>query len=297
MEIKEKHEKKGRKQNKLWINNSGQMRSGWKVLLVSIIAVIFVIGLSMLMEFLGIRDKFGISVFLGFIISVLIMLKFVDKKDLRYVGLGRFKYGFSELIMGLLVGAFFIILNVLILQISGLAVFRTDIFSPQFGVSLIEGFFLFILVGFAEELLFRAYIIESFQQMGKSWLSVLLSGLIFALLHGGLNDNISFLAVLNLLGGGILMGYMYLSTRSLYLPIGFHIGWNYFQGYIFGVEVSGREMGNALYILDLKDHIMCGGKFGMEGGLGNTIVIVLAFAFVYLFKLRMKRIAEFYKGE
>ena len=74
------------------------------------------------------------------------------------------------------------------------------------------------------------------------------------------------------------------------MPIGFHITWNYFQGYIFGVQVSGREVGKAMYLIEVKNHFMTGGSFGFEGGLVNTIVVLLSIMFVFLYcKSRLKK--------
>lgn len=267
----------------IFFNKKNQVRSGWKILMVSFISVILLLVITFILSSLEVKDKYGVSVFVAFLGALYIMLKMIDKKGFDYLGLKSIRERYTELIIGLLAGSFFIVLNVIILRISGILSFSNNILNPNISISLLEGLLLFSIVAFAEELLFRGYIIMSLQQMGKWWLSILISALIFALTHGALNDNASFLAVINLLLGGILLGYMYVKTKSIYMPIGFHLTWNYFQGYIFGIQVSGREVGEAMYIIEVKNHIMSGGSFGLEGGLGNTIVVMLSIIFVFLY--------------
>ena len=77
----------------------------------------------------------------------------------------------------------------------------------------------------------------------------------FQLAHGT-NPNVSVLGLVNIALVGILFAYMFDATKSLWLPIGYHITWNYFQGNVFGFAVSGTtphgiynvsvENGNAL---------------------------------------------------
>ena len=267
----------------IFFNKKNQVRSGWKVLMVTLLSVIFLLLISFILNSLGVKDKYGISVFVAFLVAIYTMLKMIDKKGFNYLGLKSIKESYTELVIGLLAGAFFIVINVIILRFLGFLSFSSNILNPNISISLIEGLLLFIIVAFAEELLFRGYIIMSLQQMGKWWLSILISAVIFALTHGALNDNVSFLAIINLLLGGILLGYMYIKTKSIYMPIGFHITWNYFQGYVFGIQVSGREVGDAMYLIEVKNHFMTGGSFGLEGGLGNTIVVILSIMFVFLY--------------
>lgn len=260
----------------IFLNTSNQLRSGWKLILVTIIACIFMIISVTALEKCNMNDKYGITMFVSFVISVLIMLKFIDKKELGYIGIKSLKYYYKDLILGLIIGAVLVTLNVILLLLTGDASFSSEILNINVSNSLLKGFLILIVVGFAEETLFRGYFIMTLQQMGKWWISILFSSIIFALLHGGLNDNVTYIGVVNILLAAILLGYMFIKTQSIWMPVGLHITWNYFQGYIFGVQVSGRALGEGLYTLNAKDTIMTGGDFGLEGGLANTIVLVAA---------------------
>lgn len=66
------------------------------------------------------------------------------------------------------------------------------------------------------------------------------------------------------------------------MPIGYHITWNYFQGSVFGLPVSGNDL-NGLYTSKLlSENIFNGGGFGPEGGLLVTFVMVISIALFYL---------------
>ena len=63
----------------------------------------------------------------------------------------------------------------------------------------------------------------------KKWLIYVASALIFSIAHG-LNPNVSILGLVNIALVGILFAYMFYATNSLWLPIGYHITWNYLPG-------------------------------------------------------------------
>jgi len=64
------------------------------------------------------------------------------------------------------------------------------------------------------------------------------------------------------------------------MPIGYHISWNYFQGYIFGFNVSGNAM-RGIYNAFPKNNFLSGGEFGLEGGIITTLVILITFLILF----------------
>jgi len=74
---------------------------------------------------------------------------------------------------------------------------------------------------------------------------------------------------------------MFLKSNNLWLPIGYHITWNYFQGNVFGFQVSGLST-ESLYKLNTPvNNIITGGKFGPEGGLIVTFIILIGFIYIW----------------
>ncbi len=100
-----------------------------------------------------------------------------------------------------------------------------------------------------------------------------------------LNPNISYIAALNIALVGIVFGIMTYKSGNLWMAIGYHITWNYFQGNIFNSEVSGSAYGRGLIkSIRVEDNLLNGGAFGIEGGLICTLLLIITiiyFGFFY----------------
>ncbi|HAC16446.1 MAG TPA: hypothetical protein DCE78_10955, partial [Bacteroidetes bacterium] len=76
-------------------------------------------------------------------------------------------------------------------------------------------------------------------------------------------------------------------TGNLGMAIGIHFAWNFFQGPLLGLPVSGIIFNNSLIRTTFEnDQLITGAKFGMEGGLIGTlgIVLILLISWWYLRK-------------
>jgi len=138
--------------------------------------------------------------------------------------------------------------------------------AGQVGLGLLAGLLAFTLVGYQEELLNRGYILQNIRDgMGLGW-GVLLSSAIFAVMHLG-NPNVTWyttLLGLTLAGGFLAFGW--LRTRQLWLSIGVHIGWNFFEGSVFGFPVSGIDLVGLIRQTPTGPAAITGGPFGPEAG-------------------------------
>jgi hypothetical protein len=124
--------------------------------------------------------------------------------------------------------------------------------------------------------------------MGKfsTTASVIVSSLIFMILHAGalINSNMAVIGALNIFAASILLSLAYLATRSLWLPIGIHAGWNFAQGPLLGINVSGNDFAAGWHPVVLSGpELMTGGKFGFEasalGLAGPLLGIVMMVVF------------------
>ena len=288
-------------------NKHSEVRSGWKIFLVFLITytLSFIISLligmilglafliwgegtlpfdikniqSILSSDLGLMLSTSLSNGI-IIISCIIIWKMFEKKKVREMGLTNFKEGYKEFILGLLFGAIAISIVAIVLLIMGNVQFVNSLSKPQLSISLLEGAILFVFVGFGEEILGRAYIMSVLKQTRNKWLILMISSIIFAILHLG-HDGISVLAFINLFLVGLLFGYMFMKSKNIWMPIGYHITWNYFQGYIWGFQVSGITTNGLYKIENINNNIINGGLFGPEGGLIVTIIICISFYIIY----------------
>ncbi|MCX7923980.1 MAG: CPBP family intramembrane metalloprotease [Clostridia bacterium] len=216
------------------------------------------------------------------VLAVIIVLKIVDHRRMSDIGVNSISSGFKDLAYGMFLGAASMIAVFAVLLISGSISLINEFSTPNISVSIITGFLMFIFVGFNEELFARAYCISVLQSNGSRWIPAIISSVIFSLMHG-MNPNLSVLGLINIFLVGLLFAYMFLKTNSLWLPVGYHITWNFFQGNVFGFSVSGMPL-DSIYSVKLNGNsILNGGAFGPEGGLMATLVVVLGFVFVSMY--------------
>ena len=69
--------------------------------------------------------------------------------------------------------------------------------------------------------------------------------MLFGALHLGNPDATAFGAFAIAVEAGVLLGALYVWTGRLWLSIGMHATWNFFQGYVFGATVSGADFGDS----------------------------------------------------
>ena len=280
---------------KIFKNEEGEVRSGWKILILFLVEYILlfimanVIG-SLVVVSRSIRENIYIILMFSqeivLILTPILSWKVLFKKDLSLIGLKALnKKEVKNLILGLVMGIAAITLAFILIIISKSGVLVNSLLEPRFSLSLVLYLILFIFVGFAEELLSRGYIIGAMEVSNNNkWFAIMVSAVIFSLMHYG-NNGFSLIPFLNIFLVGILFGVMYVKTKSIWLSTGFHITWNFFQGCIYGMPVSGITTPKLYEMTCVGNSILNGGTFGPEGGLIVTMVIILmVVSLVFLIK-------------
>lgn len=137
-----------------------------------------------------------------------------------------------------------------------------------------------VMAGMYEEVLFRGVLFRVIEERLGSWLALLISALFFGLLHLG-NPNATLVAAIAIaLEAGVLLAAAYVLTRRLWLAIGIHFAWNFTQGGVFGVAVSGNQTSGLLQSTLRGPELLSGGEFGAEASI--IAVVVCTAANVYL---------------
>ena len=152
-------------------------------------------------------------------------------------------------------------------------------------------FILGVYAGFFEELLIRGIILRWLEELTGSWIALVISALIFGFLHGG-NDNATFFSSLAIaIEAGVLLGAAYMLTRSLWLAIGLHAGWNVVQA-LWDVPVSGIATSGPV-AATLEGHwLLAGGGFGLEATIFALVVATGAGAWMLVLAHRRGRIVK-----
>ena len=162
--------------------------------------------------------------------------------------------------------------------------------NPERSVTiLLTGLYTFLLVALMEELLHRGFIFQRLIDGIGIWGAQLIIAILFAAGHWGnpgMEGTTQFWASLDIGLGAILWGLAYYKTRSLAMPVGMHLSWNWIQGNVLGFGVSGMEsQGWLTPVLQDKAQWLTGGAFGPEASVFAVIVDVLFIVILW----RMKR--------
>lgn len=179
---------------------------------------------------------------------------------------------------GVVIGVLLFCAVIATLRILGVASFHGFDTSGRLAIS----FALAASAAIGEEIVFRGVVYRLFEEGFGTGIAVLLSGALFGLLHAG-NPGATVESTLAIaLEAGVLLASAYALTRSLWLPIGLHFGWNFTEGGIFGTAVSGGGTGGGLFNVRLVGpDALTGGQFGPEASL-PAVGVCLTTAIVML---------------
>ena len=141
-------------------------------------------------------------------------------------------------------------------------------------------FMLFLAVAVGEEMIFRGVIFRWLDERWNTWVALLISAILFGWMHIS-NENATWWSSLAIaIEAGLLLGAAYKWSGTLWVPIGIHWAWNYVQGNVFGLAVSGMKVGDTILETNVNGpDIITGGAFGPEASiiaviLGTLITIV-----------------------
>jgi membrane protease YdiL (CAAX protease family) len=278
-----------------------RLRSGWRILGQTILLLFFslvfttiYIGITKffpldeLLDWLNIGLLNGqVVTFLAVTLSVILARRFFDRRTFTSLGLDWNATAFRDLFFGVFLAGLIMGLIYLVewalgwLTFEGHALDDGNIYRVI--ISVVTMFVLFVIVAWQEELLSRGYWLQNLSAgLNLIW-GVLLSSLFFALAHLA-NPNVSIMAVVGLVAGGIFLAYGYLRTLRLWLPIGLHIGWNFFEGTVLGFQVSGLSGMPRLIIQTVEGpELITGGAFGPEAGLIILPALLLGAVMINLY--------------
>ena len=127
----------------------------------------------------------------------------------------------------------------------------------------------------SEELLFRGILFRWIEEFGGSWVALLLTSVFFGAVHL-LNPNASWIAAVGIaFEAGIMLGAAYMLTRSLWLPMGIHAAWNFAQGEIYDIPVSGNPVDGLVDARLMGAPLLTGNGFGLEASIIAMVAATL----------------------
>ena len=231
----------------------------------------------------------GIAALIGVILSVWLAGRFLDRRPFADFGFHVSGGWWLDLCFGMTLGA--LLMSAIFLVELGFGwvtvtgAFRSLVPGTPFALAMLLPTTLFVCVGIYEELLFRGYqlrnaaeglnlpIVGPRKAVIVAWV---LSSAFFGYLHAN-NPNATLLSTFNVALAGLMLGFGYVLTGELAIPIGLHITWNLFQGGVFGFPVSGSgPLGASVLSTDGGGPgLWTGGPFGPEAGLLCPVAMIL----------------------
>lgn len=270
------------------------LRAGWRILVFIIIFIAINLGLTFgVREMLGSLKGGGTLWFtllgISATIATYISRKYIDKESFVSFGLKLDKAAFLDVISGvvnsaiIMAGIFFTMLLTGLIEFGGFSWWTDDV-GPEISFSvavipvILAVFWELLVVAWWEELVFRGVFLQNMMKgMGLLW-AVIVSSILFGLVHAG-NPDATILSTLMIVIITPQLIYAYLKTGQLWLPIGLHLGWNFFQASIFGFASSGQASPTLITQNPIGPDWLSGGAFGAEG---SILVIPFTIASFYL---------------
>ena len=283
-----------------------RLRAGWRLALqtllllslglcvgIPIVVLLVLIDPSILSNILQLKPEHLLLATVGETIvvtaSVFLARRLLDKGSIESLGLKLNRQALYDVLAGIGIAAlqmaliYFLMLGLGWLTFEGFA-WEFDPLSIVV-TSVLIFLAVFILVGWNEELLSRGYHLQTIASGLNLFWGVVISSAAFGVFHLG-NPNATWVSAAGIFLAGVFLAYGYLRTRQLWLPIGLHIGWNFFEGVVFGFPVSGLDIYALTRITVHGPELWTGGAFGPEAGLIVLPGLLLGALLIYLYTLR-----------
>lgn len=129
-----------------------------------------------------------------------------------------------------------------------------------------------IVSGVVEEIVLRGLFFRLVERLLGSWIALAISAALFGALHLS-NPNATLSAAVAIaLEAGVMLAALYMVTRRLWAAIGLHAAWNFVQGGVYGVAVSGFAQSGLLRPAIQGPDWLTGGRFGAEASVPAVLV-------------------------
>lgn len=282
---------------KYFVNpETGLIRAGWRILIfVVLFFAVTAVGMVTVRTILGGLPKLSPQQFTVIAVTataaVYIARKYLDQQSFVSLGLHVDRFAVLDVVSGIVISAlimatmFFLLLQIGVIEFHGFS-WWTDTVGPEVVFSLaalpvvLTVLYKLAIVSWWEELLFRGYFLQNLAAGTNLIWATVISSLAFGLIHI-LNPDGTIM-------GGILIVlitpqliYAYVKTGQLWLPIGLHLGWNFFQASIFGFPASGQVSPSLISQSPTGPEWLSGGKFGAEGSILIIPVTILSYLLIH----------------
>jgi membrane protease YdiL (CAAX protease family) len=131
-----------------------------------------------------------------------------------------------------------------------------------------------LLPGITEEIIARGLLFRVVEDGLGTWIALVFSALMFGAGHLANPNATLWSSAAIAIEAGLLLGMAYAWTRSLWFCMGLHAAWNFTQGPLLGIPVSGFDVTGLLTSTTQGPALLSGGEFGAEGSILTVIICV-----------------------
>lgn len=288
-----------------FLDKEGHLRSGWRL---AIFGIAFLICAQVLQVALFVAFKFmigqpyevlingywGIAAGHGSILLSGLLIgwacgRLLEELPFSALGCSPHRGWLKNFVWGSILGTASLLFAAVIAFVARGIYFRLDPVTPGAIVQTVAcSLFVFVFAAAAEEILFRGYPLQTLTRAQLAWLGVFLTSVPFALVHLRNPNVVRGFTFVNTALAGIWLAVAYLRTRSLWMPLGLHWSWNWVQGSVLGLPVSGIERISPAPLLKATNagpDWLTGGAYGIEGGAACTIALLISIVAIWQLKL------------
>jgi len=271
-------------------DDKSRLRAGWRLLIAVSLTVLSFNIIDWVRHAMSIEGPTtGIVDF--FVVTTVLFLtrQFVDKRSIASLGLRMDKQAALDVLAGIGI-TFVLMLCVYVIEYAfGWLKFESFAWQheqPWEVVSqTLRHFVGYTRVAWTEELVNRGYVLQTIASGLNLPLAALITSISFGMGHLS-NPNSSWMAAAGITFLALFFVYGYARTCQLWLPIGMHLGWNFFQSAVFGFPVSGFDRPGLLHIHVSGPELWTGGAFGPEAGMIMLPISLLAVVLIHLYTKR-----------
>jgi uncharacterized protein len=275
--------------NTVFFNTSQKLRNGWWILIfIAFVAItsIAYTPLSHALKNLGVPKLWLEPVPVILALLATWACTRLRKEPLSSVGLRLDSRWFREAAVGTLLGiAMLLACAGMIYAIGGV---RFELDPARSASALLIGLYFFLFTALLEEILFRGFIFQRLLDGIGTWPGLIAMAALFAVAHAGspgMEGTTEIVAFMDIFLAGLMLGLAYVRTRSLALPFGLHLGWNWTQGHVLGFGVSGFDFaGWAKPVFQGKAEWLTGGAFGPESSVFSLFVSLVVIVLLWRWK-------------
>lgn len=276
----------------LFFNGSGRrLRSGWRIIVTLVAIMVTFLPMQWVLKSV-MPDSWAktqkvdfLLVVFSFVATLVIFnsRRLIDRRSIESLGFGDRKWVLLDVLAGYVISA--ILVAVIFIVELGFGWLSISVSESSWPELLPDIVVLFLVSGLSvawwENLLFVSYLFLNLRDGCGFWCSIALNCLLFGVIHS-LNPNAgvsSFLGIV-LIHSYEIFGF--LKTKTLWLILGIHAGWNFFQGFA-GFPVSGRTGIQVITQTNSTPPWIGGGAFGPEGGVLILLTGTIAFVLITLY--------------